>query len=135
MANEVKVFKNNTLEDWRQKTNEVSFDLGDNSNLDNTRLSDKVFTYTATTANGGKFIGGDNNGDSLTFSLLPDVTLDNTSGYIILKDSTSIPVSFAVGDTLSQSGGFTCTLVAISTVQTFLDLAKHSSSVILPAYF
>ena len=128
MANEVKVFKNNTLEDWRQKTNEVSFDLGDNSNLDNTRLSDKVFTYTATTANGGKFIGGDNNGDSLTFSLLPDVTLDNTSGYIILKDSTSIPVSFAVGDTLSQSGGFTCTLVAISTVDNKPKLLIKNSS-------
>ena len=128
MANEVKVFKNNTLEDWRQKTNEVSFDLGDNSNLDNTRLSDKVFTYTATTANGGKFIGGDNNGDSLTFSLLPDVTLDNTGGYIILKDSTSIPVSFAVGDTLSQSGGFTCTLVAISTVDNKPKLLIKNSS-------
>ncbi len=34
MANEIKVLKSNTLEDWRQKTNEVSFDLGDNSLLD-----------------------------------------------------------------------------------------------------
>ena len=63
MANEIKVLKSNTLEDWRQKTNEVSFDLGDNSLLDTTRLSDKVYTYTATTANGGKFLGNDNNSD------------------------------------------------------------------------
>ncbi len=128
MANEIKVLKSNTLEELRQKTNEVSFDLGDNSQLDTTRLSDKVYTYTATTANGGKFIGNDSNSDSLVFSVLPDVSLDNTGGYIILKDSTSIPASFAVGDTLSQSGGYSCTLVAISTVDGKPKLLVKNSS-------
>jgi len=128
MANEIKVLKSNTLEELRQKTNEVSFDLGDNSQLDTTRLSDKVYTYTATTANGGKFIGNDSNSDSLVFSVLPDVSLDNTGGYIILKDSTSIPASFAVGDTLTQSGGYSCTLVAISTVDGKPKLLVKNSS-------
>ena len=128
MANEVKVLKSNTLEQWRQKTNEVSFDLGDNSQLDTTRLSDKVYTYTATTANGGKFLGNDNNSDSLVFSVLPDVSLDNTGGYIILKNGTSIPASFAVGDTLSQSGGFSCTLEAISIVDSKPKLLVKNTS-------
>jgi hypothetical protein len=111
MANDIKVLKNNTLEELRQKTNEVSFNQGDSTTLDTTRLADKVFSYSATTANGGKFFGS-----NLVFSYLPEVTLDNTGGYIVLKDSTTIPASFATDSTLSQSGGFSATLVSISIV-------------------
>ena len=111
MANDIKVLKNNTLEELRQKTNEVSFNQGDGTTLDTTRLADKVFSYSATTANGGKFFGS-----NLVFSYLPEVTIDNTGGYIVLKDSTTIPASFATDSTLSQSGGFSATLVSISIV-------------------
>ena len=111
MANDIKVLKNNTLEELRQKANEVSFNQGDSTTLDTTRLADKVFSYSATTANGGKFFG-----NSLVFSHLPEITIDNTGGYIILKDSTTIPASFATESTLSQSGGFSATLVSISIV-------------------
>jgi fibronectin-binding autotransporter adhesin len=111
MANDIKVLKNNTLEELRQKTNEVSFNQGDSTTLDTTRLADKVFSYSATTANGGKFFGS-----NLVFSYLPEVTLDNTGGYIVLKDNTAIPASFATDSTLSQSGGFSATLVSISIV-------------------
>ena len=111
MANDIKVLKNNTLEELRQKANEVSFNQGDSTTLDTTRLADKVFSYSATTANGGKFFG-----NSLVFSHLPEITIDNTGGYIILKDSTTIPASFATDSTLSQSGGFSATLVSISIV-------------------
>ena len=45
--NESKVVKNNTLEQWRQKTNEVSHHLGDVDQLD-ARLTDKVYTYSST---------------------------------------------------------------------------------------
>ena len=44
--NEHRVLKSNTFEDQRQKVNEISFDVGDDALLDNTSLSDKVFTYT-----------------------------------------------------------------------------------------
>ena len=111
MANDIKVLKNNTLEELRQKTNEVSFNQGDSTTLDVTRLADKVFSYSATSANGGKFFG-----NSLVFSHLPEITINNTGGYIILKDSTTIPASFATDSTLSQSGGFSATLVSISIV-------------------
>ena len=111
MANDIKVLKNNTLEELRQKTNEISFNQGDNTQLDITRLADKVYDFTATTSNGGKFYG-----NSLSFHYLPDLSLDNTGGYIILKDGTSIPASFSSGDTLTQSGGFSATLVSSSVV-------------------
>ena len=81
--NEHRVLKSNTFEDQRQKVNEVSFDVGDDALLDNTRLSDKVFTYTAS-ANQTHYTGNDNNSDSLVIQKLPDVTIDNTGGYIIL---------------------------------------------------
>ena len=45
MANkETRIFKSNTFEEFRQKTNDVSLYLGDNEQL-NVSLSDKTFNY------------------------------------------------------------------------------------------
>ena len=58
--NEHRVLKSNTFDEWRQSTNEVSFDVGDDALLDNTRLNDKVFSYTAS-AGQIQFTGNDKN--------------------------------------------------------------------------
>ena len=44
--NETRVIKTNTFEDWRQKGNEVSFELGDVDQLDS-RILDKNQSWTA----------------------------------------------------------------------------------------
>ena len=44
--NETRVLKTDTFEGWRQKGNEVSFELGDVDQLDS-RILDKNYTYTA----------------------------------------------------------------------------------------
>ena len=110
--NEHRVLKSNTFEDQRQKVNEVSFDLGDNALLDNTRLSDKVFTYTAS-AGQTQFIGNDNNSDSLVIQKLPDVTIDNTAGYIVLEHGTTIPGSYVNGATITQSSTYSATIESV----------------------
>ena len=45
--NETRTLKSNTLEELRQKSNEVSLHLGDNSLIDS-RILDKTVSYTAT---------------------------------------------------------------------------------------
>ena len=110
--NEHRVLKSNTFEDQRQKVNEVSFDVGDNALLDNTRLSDKVFTYTAS-AGQIQFIGNDNNSDSLVIQKLPDVTIDNTAGYIVLEHGTTIPASYVNGATITQSSTYSATIESV----------------------
>ena len=110
--NEHRVLKSNTFEDQRQKVNEVSFDLGDNALLDNTRLSDKVFTYTAS-AGQTHFIGNDNNSDSLVIQKLPDATIDNTAGYIVLEHGTTIPGSYVNGATITQSSTYSATIESV----------------------
>ena len=42
--NEIKILKSNTFEEWRQKSNEVSLNLGADDRLDS-RLTDKVFKH------------------------------------------------------------------------------------------
>ena len=44
--NETRILRNNSVEELRQKSNEISLHLGDNNLLDS-RLGDKVFSYTA----------------------------------------------------------------------------------------
>ncbi len=44
--NETRVIKTNTFEDWRQKNNEISFELGDVDQLDS-RILDKNHSWTA----------------------------------------------------------------------------------------
>ena len=45
--NETRTRKNNTLEQFRQNSNDISLDLGDN-NLIDSRILDKTISFTAT---------------------------------------------------------------------------------------
>ena len=113
--NEHRVLKSNTFEDQRQKVNEISFDVGDDALLDNTRLSDKVFTYTAS-ANQTHYTGNDNNSDSLVIQKLPDATIDNTAGYIILAHGTTIPASYVNGANIVQGSSYSATIESVVTL-------------------
>ena len=113
--NETRVVRNNSIEEFRQKTNEISLNLGDNKLLDS-RLGDKVFSYTAS--------AGQTIFDDARFEFKPEETVDNTAGYIIFTGSPTIPASFVAGATITQTGGFSATIVSIS--QTKL-LIKNSS--------
>ena len=113
--NEHRVLKNNTFDEWRQKSNEVSFDVGDNALLDNTRLSDKVFNYTAS-AGQVHVKGNDTNGDTLVIQKLPDSFLDNTGGYIILEHGTTIPGAFVKDAVLTQASAYSATISSVVTV-------------------
>ena len=121
-SNEHKVLKSNSFEDWRQKTNEISFDLGDDSLLDDVRLGDRVFEYTAS-ANQVRF-----SGNNLEIQILPDQTLDNTGGYIILAHGTSIPTSFVNNATVTQSGGYTATIESVVTNDSKTKILVKNSS-------
>ena len=44
--NETRILRNNSVEELRQKTNEISFSVGDKKLLDS-RLTDKVYSYSA----------------------------------------------------------------------------------------
>ena len=113
--NETRVVRNNSIEEFRQKTNEISLHLGDNKLLDS-RLGDKVFSYTAS--------AGQTIFDDARIEFLSEENVDNTAGYIIFTGSPTIPASFTAGATITQTGGFSATIVSIS--QTKL-LIKNSS--------
>ena len=113
MANkETRVYKSDTLEQFRQKSNEISLHLGDNEQL-NSNLSDKTYNYVDVSA--GDFIFKDSDDDSkaVRFEIKPQESLDNTGGYIILVDSPTIPASFINGAALSQSGGYAATIESV----------------------
>jgi len=113
MANkETRVYKSDTLEQFRQKTNDVSLHLGDNEQL-NSNLSDKTYNWVDVSAGDLFFKESDDDAKSVRFELKPEETLDNTGGYIILNDSPTIPASFINGATLSQSGGYSATIESV----------------------
>jgi len=98
--NETKVLKNNTLEQWRQKTNEVSHHLGDVDLLD-ARLTDKQFNFTG---DGTQFLFGataDNNSKDLQIQLKPEEVID-APATIIMTGNPTIPASFVSGKVLFQ---------------------------------
>ena len=107
---ETRIFKSNTLEDFRQKSNEISLHLGDNDLL-NTNIADKTFDFVNVSAGSVLFQGADDNSKTVKCELKPEETLDNTGGYIIFKDLSSI-TGFAVDSTVTQSGGFSGTVEA-----------------------
>ena len=99
--NETKVLKNNTLEQWRQKTNEVSHHLGDVDLLD-ARLTDKQFNFTGDAT---QFLFGataDNNGKDLQIQLKPEEVID-APATIIMTGNPTIPSSFVSGIVLFLS--------------------------------
>ena len=113
--NETRILKNNSVEELRQKTNEVSLNLGDNKLLDS-RLGDQVYSYSASS--------GQTIFDDARIEFKIEETIDNTSGYIILSGSPTIPSGFIAGASLTQSGGYSATIVSASTTKI---LVKNSS--------
>ena len=123
MANkETRIIKSNTLEELRQKTNEVSLHLGDNEQL-NASLTDKTFDFANVSAGNTLFDANDNNSKTVEFNIKSEETLDNTGGYIILKGSPSL-TGFVANATVTQTGGYSATIVSASTDKI---LVKNSS--------
>lgn len=98
--NESKVLKNNTLEQWRQKTNEVSHHLGDVDQLDS-RLTDKVYTYSSTSESSFSVFDNDASSKNLRFELKPEESID-APATIIMTGNPTIPSSFVSGVVLFQ---------------------------------
>ena len=72
---ETRIRKNNTLEEFRQKSNDVSLDVGDNKLIDS-RILDKTFTFTA--SNDQAFFES----GTLRYEYKSDETLDDTTHQI-----------------------------------------------------
>ena len=114
MANkETRIIKSNTLEEFRQKTNEVSLHLGDNEQL-NASLTDKTFDFANVSAGDTLFDANDNNSKTVEFNIKSEETLDNTGGYIILKGSPTL-TGFVADATVTQTGGYSATIVSVSS--------------------
>ena len=89
MANkETRIYKTDTLEKLRQKSNEISLHLGDNEQL-NALMADKTYVYSAS-AGDTLFDGPDTSSPAKTsrFEISPAHTVDNTGGTIILSGAT-----------------------------------------------
>ncbi len=117
MSNETKIFKSDTFEEWRHGTNEISFDVGGKSELDN-RLTNKLFFYNDVSGFNQNIITGSDDSSPtqiLEFELLPDTMLDNTSGYIILAHGTSLN-GITNGNTISQGSGFLADITSSVTI-------------------
>ena len=97
--NETRTLKSNTLEELRQKSNEVSLHLGDNTLLD-ALIADKTVSYTAT-ASQTLFTGS-----GLRFELKPEETLDDVSagesfnvGVVqVFQDGTELVQGISAGE-------------------------------------
>jgi len=115
MANkETRILKSNTLEVLRQKANEVSLHLGDNE-LINGNIKDKTFNYDNVSVGSSLFHGIDSNNKTAEFEIKPEESIDNTAGYIILVGSPTMPSSFVAGAAITQSGGYTSTIVSATS--------------------
>ena len=96
--NETRILKSTTLEELRQKSNEVSLHLGDNALIDS-RILDKTVEYTAT-ASQTLFTSG-----ALRFELKPEETIDDVSagesfnvGLVkVFQDGTELVQGIAAG--------------------------------------
>ena len=114
---ETRILKSNSIEELRQKSNEISLGLGDKSLLA-TDLADKIFTHTAST---GDYLVSPTN---TRFEYKKEETIDNTGGYVLLTGSPTIGAGFAAGASVTQSGGYSATIVSASTTKI---LVKNSS--------
>ena len=115
---ETRILKSNTLEQFRQKSNEISLHLGDNEQLGG-QFTDKVYDFVDVSAGSLRFFGNDDNSKTIRFEIKPEESLDNTAGYLILNDVSSL-TGFAAGATISQSGGFSGTVVSSTTEKILL---------------
>ena len=115
--NETRILKSNSIEELRQKANEISFGVGDKKLLD-AELNDKIFTHTASA---GDYLVSPVN---TRFEYKPEETIDNTGGYILLTGSPTIPAGFAANAEVTQSGGYSATIVSASSTKI---LVKNST--------
>jgi len=120
MANkETRIYKTDTLETLRQKSNEISLHLGDNEQL-NSLMADKTYVYSAA-AGDTLFAGADTSSPAKTarFEVSPTHTVDNTGGYIVLKSVSSLDSSYIPGNIIYQgtsgSASYSATIVSAST--------------------
>ena len=108
---ETQVFKYNTFEEWRQRTNKISYDLGAVTEL-HQDLTDSIFEFTA--AAGQRFFYDGN----LQIQYAPGATLDNTAGSIILTGSPTIDPLMIADERIFQgpevSKTWEATIVSIS---------------------
>jgi hypothetical protein len=103
MANkETRIYKTDTLEGLRQKSNEISLHLGDNEQL-NALMADKTYNYSAG-AGQTLFAGPDTSSPAKTsrFETSPANTVDNTGGYIILEGVSSLASSYVANAVIYQ---------------------------------
>ena len=103
MANkETRIYKTDTLESLRQKSNEISLHLGDNEQL-NALMADKTYVYSAG-AGDTLFAGPDTSSPAKTarFEVSPAHTVDNTGGYIVLEGVSSIASAYIAGAVIYQ---------------------------------
>ena len=114
---ETRILKSSSIEELRQKSNEISFGLGDKTLLDSD-ISDKVFSHTA--AAGDYLVSP----ATTRFEYKPEETIDNTAGYILLTGSPTVGAGFSAGSAVTQSGGYSATIVSASTNKI---LVKNSS--------
>ena len=140
IRDEVRILKSNTLEEFRQKSNELSIRNVGDDNLIHTNIGDKKESFTAAASQ--KFF-------ELTgrFEILPDQTIDKVTGTaesyrvgavrvtkqgtslvqglesanfkvpnytlkVTLTGSPTIPAEFVENAVLTQSGGFSGTLLS-----------------------
>jgi hypothetical protein len=114
---ETRILKSNSIEELRQKSNEISLGLGDKSLLA-TDLADKIFTHTASA---GDYLVSPTN---TRFEYKKEETIDNTAGYILLTGTPTVASGFTAGASVTQSGGYSATIVSASTTKI---LVKNSS--------
>ena len=74
---ETRILKSNTIEQLRQKSNEVSLNLGDTDQLDSL-VGDKVYDYSNVAVGTNVLHGSDDNSLVQKFNVKPDETIDNT---------------------------------------------------------
>jgi len=140
IRDEVRTLKSNTLEEFRQKSNELSIRNVGDDNLLSSNLGDKTESFTATS--GQKFfeLAG-------RFEILPEITVDKTTGVaesyrtgairvtkqgtaltqglaaadfkvpnyalkVTLNGSPSIHATFVENATVTQTGGFSGVLLS-----------------------
>lgn len=106
--NEIKILKSNTFEQWRQKSNQLSMNVGSDDLLDTARLTDKVFTYSNVQGTSRSvIIGGDDDGNNLHLHTIADSNITNSAGTIILAKNTTIPSTFTSGTAMTQGATYT----------------------------
>ena len=129
MANkETRIYKTDTLEKLRQKSNEISLHLGDNEQL-NALMADKTYIYSAS-AGQTLFAGPDTSSPAKTsrFETSPAHTIDNTAGYIILESVSSLAASYVQDAVIYQGTSGTPTWQGyIVSATTDKILVKDSS--------